>query len=210
MALFVEQIINNPINSNCFILYTSENSSCIIIDPGTEDCKDLLNFLHQKKLVPQYVFLTHEHFDHIWGVNKLKEMFNCKLVCSNICAENIIDKKKNLSVFYNQIGFETYEADIILKDPVSVINWNDYAVNSYWSAGHSDASICIIIDSFLFTGDTIIKNEKTVVKLPSGSKAKLMKTIDDLKNLFLGKKIFIHAGHGNSFWFDEIEKLSLI
>jgi hydroxyacylglutathione hydrolase len=210
MAFFVEQIINNPINSNCFIVYTAKNSSCVIIDPGTEDCKEVLNFLKQKKLIPEYIFLTHEHFDHIWGVNKLKEMFSCKLVCSAICAENIINKKKNLSVFYNQIGFETCQADVILKDPLSVIHWNSYVINFYWSPGHSDASICIYINGLLFTGDTIIKNEKTVIKLPSGSKIKLIKTIDDLKNNFFGKKIFIHAGHGSSFWFDEIENLSLV
>jgi hydroxyacylglutathione hydrolase len=210
MGILVEQITNSPIDSNCFILYTLENSSCIIIDPGTKDCEEILNFLFQKKLVPEYIFLTHEHFDHILGVNKLKEMFDCKIVCSIICADKIIDKKKNLSVFYDQIGFEAYYPDIIFKDQKSVIKWNDFKVTSYITPGHSEASICIYIDNLLFTGDTIINKEKTVVKLPGGSKTKLIKTIEDLKNLFLGKKVFIHAGHGNSFWFDEIENQSLI
>lgn len=210
MAFFVEQIVNKPINSNCFIVYTAESSSCVIIDSGTEDCKEILIFLAEKNLTPNYIFLTHEHFDHIWGVNKLKEMFDSKLVCSAICAENIIDKKKNLSVFYNQVGFETCGADIIINDKEFNLNWNGYEVIFYVTPGHSDASICIHMDGILFTGDTIIKNEKTVTKLPSGNKTKLIKTITYLKTLFFAKKIIIHAGHGTSFWFDEIEQQSLI
>jgi hydroxyacylglutathione hydrolase len=210
MNFFVERIINKPINSNCFIIYTVQNASCIIIDPGTEDCEEVLNFLDKEKKIPEYIFLTHEHFDHIWGVNTLKKIFNCKLVCSSVCAENIVNKKKNLSVFFNQIGFETCIADIIFNTQKLEINWNNNIINCYSTPGHSDASICIHIGSILFTGDTIIKDEKTITKLPSGSKTKLTQTINYLKSVFFQKNILVHAGHGNSFWFDEIENQIVI
>ena len=82
MSVFIERILNKPIDSNCFVIHALGKHSCIIIDPGTEDCEDLIRFLKSKYLIPEYIFLTHEHFDHIWGIKKLKETYSCKLICS--------------------------------------------------------------------------------------------------------------------------------
>jgi hydroxyacylglutathione hydrolase len=105
MSILVERILNKPIDSNSFVIYTKENKSCILIDPGTEDSADLIFFIENNNLQPEFIFLTHEHFDHIWGVNKLKDIYNSRIVCSGDCASKIVDIKKNMSVFYNHILF---------------------------------------------------------------------------------------------------------
>lgn len=210
MSISIERILNSPIDSNCFIIYSMENETCIIIDPGTEDCFSLIEFIRVKKLKPVYIFITHEHFDHIWGVNKLKETFDCKLVCSLICSEKIIAKKKNMSLFYNQVGFETYPADIYCEDIDNHMEWNGMEITFIPTKGHTDSSICILIDNNLFSGDTIIKNTKTVVKLPGGSKLKLIESLAYLNRKFKKSQIMIHAGHGESFWFDELKIQELI
>jgi glyoxylase-like metal-dependent hydrolase (beta-lactamase superfamily II) len=205
MCIIVERILNKPVDSNSFVIYTKANNSCIVIDPGTEDCDTLIEFIKRMSLHPEYIFLTHEHFDHIWGVNKIKDTYNCKIVCSKDCSDRIIDSKKNMSLFYNQIGFVTYPADISIKDTNFHLEWNEIKIEFISTKGHSDASICILIDNNLFTGDTIIKNSKTVVKLPGGSKSKLIESISILNNKFLGKRILIQSGHGESFWYGEIK-----
>ena len=48
MELDIERIINLPINSNCFIIYKSGFSSCIILDPGSKDCSAIINFINSK------------------------------------------------------------------------------------------------------------------------------------------------------------------
>ena len=203
MKVCIERITNKPIDSNSFVIYIQGRKSCVIIDPGTEDCSDLFEYIVLKGLFPEYIYLTHEHFDHIWGVNKLKEKYNCKIVCSSICSKRIIDKKKNMSIFYNQIGFETYPADILIENINKFIEWNGEFFEFIVTEGHTEASICILIDNNLFTGDTIVKNCRTVTKLPGGSKPKLIVSISNLDNIFFGKQIMIHSGHGESFWYDE-------
>jgi glyoxylase-like metal-dependent hydrolase (beta-lactamase superfamily II) len=207
MSLLVERIPNSPIDSNSFVIYTEESNSCIIIDPGTEDCADLIEFINCKNLIPQYIFLTHEHFDHIWGVNKLKEMFNPLLVSSSNCASKIVDKKKNMSVFYNQLGFETYPADHLVDEINNKLIWNNYKIIFYNTPGHTEGSICILIEQNLFTGDTLIKDEKTVTKLPGGNKDKLVLSYTLLYKIFATMNPIVHAGHGHSFPFCE-SKLS--
>ena len=114
-----------------------------------------------------------------------------------------------MSLFYNQIGFETYPADIYIEDTNYHLEWNDKKVEFISTKGHSDASICILIDNNLFTGDTIIKNSKTVIKLPGGSKSKLIESLYLLNNKFSEKHIRIHSGHGDSFWYEEVKNQKL-
>jgi hydroxyacylglutathione hydrolase len=200
----VIRVENKPINSNSFLVYQKGLSGCIIIDPGSPDCEDLVKVLTGNKLKPEYIILTHEHFDHIWGVKKLQEKFSCKVICSKACAERIVDKKKNMSVFYNQVGFELSSADILIENLNFRFLWHDIEFEFIESKGHSSGSVCISADGKLFTGDTIIRNHKTVFKLPGGSKKDLLITLDSLFLKFSSKAVCVYPGHGESFFWDEI------
>lgn len=205
----VTRIINKPIESNSFVIYQEGSSSCVVVDPGTSDCLDLFHFFDIHKLVPEYIFLTHEHFDHIWGVNKLKQTFPCKIVCSEECAEKIVDRKKNMSVFFNQIGFKSYTADILIGNINFSLLWNNLKFEFIVSKGHTEGSICILVEDKLFTGDTIIKDHKTVVKFPGGNKNNLLNSLDFMFTKFERKTIYVYPGHGECFYLNEIaiEKL---
>jgi glyoxylase-like metal-dependent hydrolase (beta-lactamase superfamily II) len=198
MSIIVKRFINKPIDSNCFLAYTIENNNCIIIDPGSEDSTEIIEFIKNKEFNPKYIFLTHEHFDHIWGVNQLKTEFDVQLCCSSRCAERIINKKKNLSLFYNQVGFETFPADIIVKNNDQLIN-NFAKISILETPGHTDSSICILINNHFFTGDTIIEGGKTPVKLPSGNLIELNKSIALIHSISIVQgNTIIHPGHGIS------------
>ena len=204
MEVKIRRIINSPIESNSFILYREDNSNCIVIDPGTLECDKLLHLLNELKLKPEYIFLTHEHFDHIWGVNKLKDTFESKIVCSKECAESITQRKKNMSVFYDQEGFDTYPADILIEDLNYMLIQDGIKIEFIETQGHSNGSICILVGNNLFTGDTIIYNTRTVVKFPGGNKAKLKMSIDSILRKVHGKDITIFPGHGKSFSANQI------
>jgi hydroxyacylglutathione hydrolase len=210
MGIVVGRIINRPVDSNSFVIYKNGCSGCIVVDPGTSDCSELLTFLNHNHLKPDYLFLTHEHFDHIWGVNKLKELYSSKIVCSQVCAEKIVERKKNMSVFYDQIGFQSFPADIITESISNRFLWNNSEFEFIGSRGHTDGSVCIAIEDKLFTGDTIIKNYKTVIKFPGGSKEKLLGSLDLLFHKFNNREIIVYPGHGDSFYLNEINKEQLL
>lgn len=203
MSILFKKITNNPIESNCFVIYKQEGGPCLIIDPGTLNCENLLKTLNKKKLNPEYVLLTHEHFDHIWGVNKLKENYNCKIICSNECAKRIIDKKKNMSIFYNNVGFETYPADILIEDINLNFVWENIKFQFIKTEGHTIGSMCIYTKNYLFTGDTLIRDNPTITKFPSGNFQKLIKSYNEI-NLLLSKfNPLVFPGHGESFLLNE-------
>jgi len=198
----IERIINKPIESNCFIV--SQKGSCIVMDPGSEDSSIIEKFINGRTV--DYIFLTHEHFDHIWCADKIREKYNAKLCCSIETAKAIVDRKRNMSIFYDQVGFELRCIDITLEDRQK-IEWHKMPIEIIQTPGHTAGSICIKIDNNIFTGDTIIKNHRTVTKLPTGNKKDLKKSIDCI---FCLNKIKVCPGHGEIFMLNNIRKEDLL
>ena len=100
MALELLRIENEPVNSNCFILFDKVvGLRCVVVDPGSENCAVIDMVLEKNKLIPEYIILTHEHFDHIWGCNYLVNKYSTRIICSKQCAFAIRDAKRNHSLF---------------------------------------------------------------------------------------------------------------
>ena len=100
--LQIHRIVNTPVPSNCFVLFDNEKGNdCIIVDPGSKSEAYLIEFIDREGLHPLYIILTHEHFDHCWGVNELVKQYHIPIICSQLCAEAIKHEKRNCSVFYD-------------------------------------------------------------------------------------------------------------
>ena len=85
-----------PIDARMYI--TIENRKAMIIDLCISD--DAFMYLKDEQVEDIFVILTHEHYDHISGVNWLREYFeNVHILCSQACAEALPDSHKNLAAF---------------------------------------------------------------------------------------------------------------
>ena len=201
--LTVHKIINHPVPSNCFVLYDKAvGRGCIVVDPGSKSDNELFAFLNEEGLTPQYIVLTHEHFDHCWGVNELVEKYAVPIVCLERCAECIKYEKKNCSVFYeNNERFVITSATISLESLNYVLPFAGTELRFFSTPGHTDASVCFTVGQNLFTGDTLIKDLRTVTKLPTGSVSKLRESIS-LLGALQGKCYKVYPGHGEVFALD--------
>lgn len=201
--LEVKQIINTPIDSNSFVIYDKVvGCECIVVDPGSEDNSRIYEFFDSEGLNPQYIILTHEHFDHCWGVNQLRADYpSVKLVCSANCSTAIQSRKKNYSVFHQQPGFDVSAADVLLEDVNWLLEWNGYTLIFYPAQGHTVSGVIFVVGKWVFTGDELIKGVKTVTKLKTGSKEKLLKSFDLLES-FKGNSLIVCPGHGVTFELD--------
>ena len=201
--LVVKRIINIPVSSNCFVVYDkSESTNCIIVDPGTKDNKELIAFISEEELSPVYIILTHEHFDHCWGVNDLVSRYHVPVICSALCGECIKYEKRNCSVFYdNTEAFEIHLGTISIETLNFTLKFGNDVIRFFTTPGHTDASISFMMGKCLFTGDALIKDMRTVTKLPTGSIKKLKETFETYRRL-QGKGYKVCAGHGESFMLD--------
>lgn len=195
----VRRFINSPIDSNCFILSNDGYSSCIVIDPGTEDCNNIFPYLEANGLEVEYCFLTHEHIDHIVGLKTLKEKTGCQIVCSSVCAVYLNDIKYNLSEFEERFEPNSSfpEADITF-DSYLVLKWQDVDLEMSVMPGHSRGSSYLLAGKDLFIGDNLIKGIRTKANYFGGSKESLLTSLEAVLERYGGLDMIVHSGHFDS------------
>lgn len=64
--------------------------------------------------------------------------------------------------------------------------------------GHSGGSSCVELGHYVFSGDSLLKEERTILRFPEGEKEKYENiTLPYLRGL--GKETIIIPGHGDPF-----------
>jgi hydroxyacylglutathione hydrolase len=188
---FVKKFINPIFQSNSYIIYSKTNKIIAIIDPG----ETIIENINCKNI---NIILTHEHVDHIYGLEQLCNNYLVTIFLSEKCHKNINDPKKNLSEYISN-----YKINKIIPKISNIVNDNDIIkINNidfkfYITPGHSQGGICIGFDKYIFTGDTFMET-KIITNLPGGSKEHLKNTNIKLKNI-LDHYEFILPGHGDIF-----------
>ena len=189
---YVEKFINSTFQSNSYIIYSESNNIIAIIDPG----KTIIEKINNKNI---HVILTHEHVDHIYGLEELCNKYLVTIYLSEKCHKNINDPKKNLSEYVAvcKINNITPNKLYIVNDN-EIININKIDFHFYVTPGHSEGGICIGFDKYIFTGDTFMESDKIITNLPGGSKDQLKETNIYLEKILYNYK-FILPGHGDIF-----------
>lgn len=190
---------NSFLNSISYLVEI--DNKLILIDPSADEY--FLGLIEKSQSKASYIFLTHEHIDHISGIVKLKEKYNnITIIATEYTSKAIIDPKKNLSVFH---GFEFVgiEADITINDTYQ-IEIGGLRVYLYPCKGHSSGGMFVNINNVVFTGDEFIFELKTVTKLPGGNVSEVLKSFDFLKSKFDNKTI-LYPGHGKQFYIEELK-----
>lgn len=187
----IKTFITPHYKSNSYIIII--DTKCVIVDINL----DAIDYIKENKLEPVYLFLTHEHLDHIKGTSKIKTLYpSIKIISSKITAENIKDSRENLSFYFDGIGFTENGVDIFSEDENEFI-FKGIKIKTYNTPGHSEGSIVIHMINILFTGDTVL-DLKTPVNLPHSSKIKLKESIDFIDKNFPDDIVF-YIGHGDPF-----------
>lgn len=172
----IDRFNSGLLNSSMYVI--SENGHAIVIDP-------CLNTEPANALNTDYILITHEHYDHIFGVNAWKEKTGAPLVCSEICAQRIKDPKKNqarhfdsfckiqtLSDAWDLSFFNpaySCEADSTFTGSIELV-WQGHTVKIMEIPGHSPGSMGIWIDELFFSGDSLLEGKEIELRFPGGSK----------------------------------------
>lgn len=204
----IERFVWDMLDSNMYAVF--EDVHVLLIDPIKT--KETLCFFEPLKnqIEDILVILTHEHYDHINGLNWLRENFKCTVCTTALCSKNIQNANRNLSAIADIMmifsgkpktscwmggGFVCDPADVVLKNG-EIFDWHNFHLKIYETPGHSQGSACIVLnEEILFSGDTILETG-IVTKLPGGSKKEYYnKTLPALYKLLDITKI-VFPGHG--------------
>ncbi len=194
MPVTIYTFNSNKWNQNCYLII-NEKQETLIIDPG-EGTKGITSFIKNNELKPLGILNTHAHFDHIFSV---KELQNRLCVNFYLHSKDLkLLKRANLygTVFNSTELIKIPEVDFYIDNLTRPLQLGNFNIEFLHTPGHTDGSICLLIDDYLFTGDVLFKNEIGRIDLPGGDNNKMNKSLKLLAQLSPHLKIY--PGHGES------------
>ena len=176
---------NGVIKVNCFVvgmvqtnfyyLHREGSNETIVFDPA--DLGDrLYEELDKRGLKVKAIFLTHAHFDHIFGVEALKERTGAPVYAC------IHEKRLCESSRLNQSQMTgrpcTVSPDFYLEDNEE-ITVAGITMKTIFTPGHTEGSCAYYIEDghILISGDTLFQGSIGRSDMPTGNGKTLMESI---------------------------------
>lgn len=205
--LNIETFKNQLMGSNCYLVWDEVAKRCFIVDPASEKSLNEIDFISKNNLELDYVFLTHEHTDHTWGVNSLIEKYpDAKVVCSSLCKEALPKTAKAyFQLYYDDPSYEynVKRVDFTTEDAGWHLEWTGHNIVFFDVPGHSPGSVCIAIDGILFGGDTLMPFKPVIKKRTGGSLEVYRKSLILLREK-ISPNTMVYPGHGECIGMDNV------
>ena len=179
--LIIDTLPLGDYQTNCYIVRREDSRKALILDPGYEP-EIILSFLEENHLTPEAIALTHGHFDHVGGVEKLMEAFPGLPVYLHE-ADTRLDGELSHGLRWT----DTYgEGDTLPLDSVRF--------QVLHTPGHTPGSVCLRAGDVLLTGDTLFAGSCGRTDFPGGSWAQMMASLGRLVKLEGNLQVL--PGHG--------------
>lgn len=190
----IGRVVLGAISTNCYFVYKKDGDEAVVFDPA-DDGMGLFNALKEKGLKVAGIFLTHGHFDHIYGVAKLRQLSHCSIYASEDEKELLGDENLNQSTAFGKVA--TVTPDYCLKDGETV-SAAGLEFKMIKTPGHTSGSCCYYFDdaAVLISGDTLFEGSVGRTDFPTGSMGKLVSSIKE-KLFVLPDETRVFPGHGN-------------
>ncbi|MDI6606063.1 MAG: MBL fold metallo-hydrolase [Candidatus Omnitrophota bacterium] len=200
--MILETVCIGMMQVNCYILASGENSSAIIIDPGSEAPK-IKGVLAKHGLRPGLVINTHGHYDHIGCDDK----FGVPVYVHVQDLPLLKDSRLNLSGMF-AFSYRVHSEIRTLEDKEQ-IKLDDIELEVMHMPGHTPGGIALLLkkpkDKIVFTGDSLFCQGIGRTDLSGGDEGLLIKSIRE--RLFtLPDDTLIYPGHGPSSTIGEEKK----
>ena len=186
----IEIVTERYYGENCYIVYENGSGKCAVIDPASEAA---LCELEKLSLTPEFILLTHGHFDHISGVNALHAEYPVPVYVHEEDAELLSDGYKNASA--PLIG----ESVTVAAEPKTLragesVKLGTLEFTAVHTPGHTRGCVCYFCGDAVFTGDTVFAYDRGRTDLYGGDEETIVNSIRALLPMLKGKTVY--PGHG--------------
>ncbi|MCR5502384.1 MAG: MBL fold metallo-hydrolase [Lachnospiraceae bacterium] len=181
--------------TNTYFVYREGIKDCIVFDPADKG-EWLFQKLSDNGFEVKAIFLTHGHFDHIWGVEELAKLSGAEVYAAKEEEKLLSDPKMNVSASCGRPC--SVNPGHLLKDGEEV-RIADITIRMIETPGHTGGSCCFYLEEagFLIAGDTIFCESVGRTDLPTGSMSTLIRSINE-KLMTLPDETRVYPGHGEA------------
>jgi hydroxyacylglutathione hydrolase len=158
--------------SNSYLLGPDGPGDAVLIDPGVFD-EGLLRLVEDNKLYIRYVLITHIHHGHVNGLRTVRKIYETSIFCFDP---------------------ERLELPASRLSEGSPLECGEFSFKVLETPGHSNDSLCFLIDRLLFTGDTL--SACSIGHTETGYERALLISSIRKKIMSLDQDLFVFPGHG--------------
>ncbi len=194
----IKKFTFNYVQENTLVLY-DETKACVIVDPGNlfdyED-EQLDEFIASEGLQVQKIINTHTHFDHIFGVNHIREKYKVPFLAHK--EDNmLIDLYPEWCAMRGVGQVEPVAYPDIYLNEGDVVKFGNSELKLFHVPGHSPGSLVIYNpeQQFLIVGDVLFQGSIGRTDLPKGNFDELINGIKT-KLMTLPDEVKVYCGHG--------------
>lgn len=191
----LQAFVVSPIRSNCYVLSQEDGDrrEAVVIDPGDTALDDVFGYIGEHNLNVKAVWNTHAHFDHVMGVDIVRARYR---VPAYVHAADM--------PIWNGVAQATKEMfgrtvpslnppDEFFEDGQKLtLGTDEFTV--WHTPGHSPGSVCIVGETFAFTGDTLFAGTIGATHFYLGDQAAMEASLREL--LQLDDDLTLYPGHG--------------
>ena len=189
--LKVTHIVNSVFTSRTYILTYGDSKKCWIVDCGdVEPLIEKISDLIGNTFKICGMLLTHAHYDHMYGLPRLAEMFpEVRIFTNDMGRKALANERINMSRYHEDpIKFES-DTVMVCNDGDVVELFDGVKAIIHYTPGHNPSCLTFEVGDYLFTGDTYIPGVAVVTNLPGGDKVLAAQSLERIKTLAIGKNV---------------------
>jgi hydroxyacylglutathione hydrolase len=189
----IQKFVNGKWKQNAYIL--SNQNECLLIDPGGS-FYEISEYILSQNLKLLAILNTHGHYDHVVEVENLANKFGCPFYLHSKDEKLLKSANFYLKLFEGDCKILIPKIDHYL-DNYDTLQIGNFSIKILFTPGHTEGSVCFLIETNLFSGDTLFKTDIGRLDLPGANKLKMKESLRGLASL--SEDFSFYPGHGGNF-----------
>ena len=191
----VHKIINSILQSCTYILSKEGSDKVCLIDCG--DIDPIFAYLKEIGKTVDSVYLTHAHYDHVFGLKELLSRYpDIKVLGNKETLEGLKDEYFTLSYLYDEDFMLALSDDqkqpLEDNQPINVFGEGGYCIAT---PGHDVDCMTYVIGNMIFTGDSYNPNSEVFTKWTRSDVSLALQSENRIKNLIHENNLVVYPGH---------------
>lgn len=192
--MLINTYVAGPVQANNYLVVDEVSKEAILID-CSDYVEEIIDYVKKNNLKVKYILLTHGHFDHVLGINRMNEVLGAKVYVHKGDKEQVVNTRSVMMMFgLPTEGVENPKITATLSD-AGELTLGNQVIKVIETPGHTPGGVCYLIGDCLFSGDTLFHGTIGRTDLPGGSFQQIKHSVKDV--LFaLDENIKVYPGHG--------------